>query len=147
MEAAKKAAELALRYQPNIAAETKPDRSPVTQADRECERMIARMLTDAFPDDGVFGEEGARAETRSGRRCFGGRWLGVSGDKLKQSASGDTGVAYLEGEIPADAVASFAITATNLPPRPSVGLRCSTDGDGKAEVCARHRGNCRTWHP
>jgi histidinol-phosphatase len=67
LEAAKKAAELALRYQPNIVAETKPDQSPVTQADRECERMIARMLTDAFPDDGVFGEEGARAETRSGR--------------------------------------------------------------------------------
>lgn len=68
MEAAKKAAELALKFQPNIVAETKPDKSPVTQADRECERMIARMLNDAFPDDGVFGEEGARAETRSGRR-------------------------------------------------------------------------------
>jgi histidinol phosphatase-like enzyme (inositol monophosphatase family) len=67
-EAAKKAAELALRYQPNIAVETKPERSPVTQADRECERMIARMLSDAFPDDGVLGEEGSRAESRSGRR-------------------------------------------------------------------------------
>jgi fructose-1,6-bisphosphatase/inositol monophosphatase family enzyme len=30
--------------------------------------MIARALNDAFPDDGVFGEEGARAESRSGRR-------------------------------------------------------------------------------
>jgi len=68
MEAAKQAAQLALAVQPNIVAETKPDKSPVTQADRECERMIARMLNDAFPDDGVFGEEGARAETRSGRR-------------------------------------------------------------------------------
>lgn len=68
MEAAKKAAELALKVQPHIVAETKPDQSPVTQADRECEQMIARMLSDAFPDDGVLGEEGARAETRSGRR-------------------------------------------------------------------------------
>jgi histidinol phosphatase-like enzyme (inositol monophosphatase family) len=68
MEAAKKAAELALRYQPHIVAETKPDNSPVTQADRDCERMIARMLADTFPDDGVLGEEGARAESRSGRR-------------------------------------------------------------------------------
>jgi histidinol-phosphatase len=67
-EAALKAAELALRYQPNIVAETKPDKSPVTQADRECERMIARMLIDAFPEDGILGEEGARAESRSGRR-------------------------------------------------------------------------------
>ncbi len=68
MEAAKKAAELALQYQPGIVAETKPDKSPVTQADRECERMIARILSEAFPDDGILGEEGARAESRSGRR-------------------------------------------------------------------------------
>lgn len=67
-EAAKKAAELALKYQPGIIAEVKPDKSPVTQADRECERMIARMLSDAFPDDGILGEEGARAESASGRR-------------------------------------------------------------------------------
>src|ERR1700727_1982804 len=68
MDAAKKAAEVALRYQPNVVAETKPDKSPVTQADRECERMIARILSEAFPDDGILGEEGASAEGRSGRR-------------------------------------------------------------------------------
>jgi histidinol-phosphatase len=68
VEAAKKAAELALKIQPAIVAETKPDKSPVTQADRECERMIAAMLSQAFPDDGILGEEGARVETRSGRR-------------------------------------------------------------------------------
>ena len=56
------------QYQPGIVAETKPDKSPVTQADRECERMIARILSEAFPDDGILGEEGARAESRSGRR-------------------------------------------------------------------------------
>ncbi len=67
-EAARKAAEIALRYQPTIVAETKPDKSPVTQADRECERVIARMLSDAFPDDGIMGEEGARSDSRSGRR-------------------------------------------------------------------------------
>ena len=68
MAAAKKAAELALYHQPNIVAETKPDKSPVTQADRECERMIARMLSHAFPEDGIMGEEGASAEGSSGRR-------------------------------------------------------------------------------
>jgi histidinol phosphatase-like enzyme (inositol monophosphatase family) len=66
--AAKSAADLALRFQPGIVAEAKPDRSPVTEADRECERMIARLLSDAFPEDGMLGEEGARAESRSGRR-------------------------------------------------------------------------------
>lgn len=68
MHAARKAAEMALRLQPGIVAETKPDNSPVTEADRECERMIAGMLQEAFPEDGILGEEGARAESRSGRR-------------------------------------------------------------------------------
>jgi histidinol-phosphatase len=68
IDAARKAADLALKFQPNIVAESKPDKSPVTQADRECERMIAGLLSDAFPDDGILGEEGARAESRSGRR-------------------------------------------------------------------------------
>lgn len=66
--AAQAAAELALRYQPNIVAETKPDNSPVTQADRECEKLIAKMLSEAFPGDGVMGEEGARAESTNGRK-------------------------------------------------------------------------------
>jgi fructose-1,6-bisphosphatase/inositol monophosphatase family enzyme len=68
VQAARKAAELALRYQPNVVAETKPDNSPVTEADRECERLIARLLSEAFPEDGLLGEEGTRAESRSGRR-------------------------------------------------------------------------------
>jgi len=67
-EAVKQAAELALQYQPGIVAETKPDRSPVTKADKECERLIARMLTEAFPGDGVLGEEGAHVESQNGRR-------------------------------------------------------------------------------
>jgi histidinol-phosphatase len=68
VQAARKAAELALRYQPNVVAETKPDNSPVTEADRQCERLIARLLSEAFPEDGLLGEEGTRAESRSGRR-------------------------------------------------------------------------------
>lgn len=67
-EAARKAAELALRLQPGIVAETKADKSPVTQADRECERLIAGMLNAAFPGDGLLGEEGAQAESTNGRR-------------------------------------------------------------------------------
>jgi fructose-1,6-bisphosphatase/inositol monophosphatase family enzyme len=54
--------------QPGVVPESKPDESPVTEADRECERAIAGMLESAFPGDGIFGEEGARAESRTGRR-------------------------------------------------------------------------------
>jgi histidinol phosphatase-like enzyme (inositol monophosphatase family) len=68
-KAAERAAGLALRHQSaGLRAEIKPDASPVTQADRECEKLIAAMLEDAFPDDGILGEEGARKESRSGRR-------------------------------------------------------------------------------
>jgi len=68
-KAATRAAGLALRHQAaGIRAESKPDDSPVTIADRECERLIAGMLEAAFPDDGVLGEEGARKESKNGRR-------------------------------------------------------------------------------
>ncbi len=68
VRASSQAVELALRFQAGIAAETKSDNSPVTVADRECERLIARILSGAFPEDGILGEEGANVQSRSGRR-------------------------------------------------------------------------------
>src|SRR5277367_5365025 len=44
VRAARLAAETALRLQPGIVVESKADQSPVTPADRECERLIARIL-------------------------------------------------------------------------------------------------------
>ncbi len=67
-KAAMQAAELALRMQSEVVAETKADKSPVTQADRECERLIARLVTEAFPGDGLMGEEGAHVQSANGRR-------------------------------------------------------------------------------
>lgn len=49
-------------------SQTKPDHSPVTSADLANERLIARLLEEACPDDGLLGEEGATREGRSGRR-------------------------------------------------------------------------------
>lgn len=67
--AAARAAELALKHQAaGFAVEAKPDDSPVTIADKECERLICAMLEAAFPEDGLLGEEGARKASRSGRR-------------------------------------------------------------------------------
>lgn len=66
---AARSAELALRLQSaGLRAEAKPDDSPVTNADRECERLIAGAIEEAFPDDGILGEEGSRKESRSRRR-------------------------------------------------------------------------------
>jgi histidinol phosphatase-like enzyme (inositol monophosphatase family) len=62
-------AKLALRHQKTgISAENKPDDSPVTIADKECEKLIARMLEETFPEDGILGEEGSRKESKNGRR-------------------------------------------------------------------------------
>ena len=40
----------------------------VSDADRAAERLIARMLADERPDDGLLAEEGAAASATSGRR-------------------------------------------------------------------------------
>ena len=44
-------------YRQGIEVETKPDRSPVTKADREAEMVIREVLLEAFPDYGFSGEE------------------------------------------------------------------------------------------
>jgi len=63
------AAETALRYfRSGIGADTKTDGSPVTEADRECERAVAGLIEETFPEDGVLGEEGASKPSRGGRR-------------------------------------------------------------------------------
>ena len=67
--AARRAGELALQYQSHgVTPETKPDLSPVTIADRESERLISSLLSEAFPEDGLLGEEGGRKVPVSGRR-------------------------------------------------------------------------------
>jgi histidinol phosphatase-like enzyme (inositol monophosphatase family) len=66
---AAQAGRLALEHQARgFEAESKPDRSPVTSADRASEQLICSRLEEAFPEDGILGEEGAAKESRSGRR-------------------------------------------------------------------------------
>ncbi len=67
--AARKAGEACIRIlNQGVVAETKSDDSPVTRADKESERMIVSILSQAFPEDGFLGEEGASREGTSGRR-------------------------------------------------------------------------------
>ena len=55
------AGEVALGYaDKELFAESKPDLSPVTAADRECERFIAYEIERTFPEDGILVEEGNR---------------------------------------------------------------------------------------
>ena len=60
---------MALDYQRRgVTAEQKKDESPVTAADRACEKLIVERLAREFPDDGVLGEEGANRPGSSGRK-------------------------------------------------------------------------------
>lgn len=68
-DVSRRAGELALRHAARgVEREDKSDDSPVTVADRECERLIVSELRAAFPGDGVLGEEGAQEVGTSGRR-------------------------------------------------------------------------------
>lgn len=70
IEAAKAAGKIALRYfRTGVAVEYKGDRSPVTQADRDCEARICEVLGRAFPDHGIVGEEMGE------RRGAGPKWI------------------------------------------------------------------------
>jgi len=49
---------IALRYFGTaLKVERKPDRSPVTMADRKIEEYLSRQIEKAFPNDGILGEE------------------------------------------------------------------------------------------
>ncbi len=69
VEAAKEAGKIAVHYFGKVSAENKHDNTPVTVADKECEKKIVSIIEKHFPDDAILGEEhGARG---SGER----RWI------------------------------------------------------------------------
>ena len=58
LDAARKAADISRAYYAgNFTVMTKEDRTPVTQADVECEHAIREIILSKFPDHGFFGEE------------------------------------------------------------------------------------------
>lgn len=62
LEAAKAAATISGRYfLGNFEVTTKADRTPVTQADIECERAIRRIILERFPGHDFLGEETGRS--------------------------------------------------------------------------------------
>lgn len=67
---AREAGEIALHHfrgLSTLSVEAKGPLDLVTAADRDVEQFICAALAHAFPEDGVFGEEGAAVAGRSGR--------------------------------------------------------------------------------
>jgi histidinol-phosphatase len=73
MDVARRAAEAAsaaslAHFRRGVSVERKPDRSPVTQADRDSEAAILAVVREAFPDHAFLGEEtGAHAGSAEAR--------------------------------------------------------------------------------
>jgi len=67
---ARSAGELTLGWfnHPELSIDAKGDGTPVTQADRAAERLLREMISAAYPDDGIQGEEEAELVGTSGRR-------------------------------------------------------------------------------
>ena len=68
--AAREAGQLTLGFfqREDLAVERKADNSPVTAADRQAEQLLRRRIRDAFPDDGILGEEFGEEAGTSGFR-------------------------------------------------------------------------------
>eukprot|EP00913_Durusdinium_trenchii_P028292 g26520.t1 len=64
------AAELILRYYrvEGLDVERKADESPVTIADRGAEELLRKRITQAWPDDGILGEELGETPSQNGFR-------------------------------------------------------------------------------
>lgn len=66
MSAALAAAEIIRRwFNGDFEVRTKEDRTPVTQADVECEQAIREIILERFPDHGFYGEETGLAARES----------------------------------------------------------------------------------
>ncbi len=66
---AKESGEIALKYfDGDQQVESKADKSSVTVADKEINSLVIRRLSEAFPEDGVVGEEESTAEYGMGRK-------------------------------------------------------------------------------
>lgn len=109
IRAAKAAGEVALRYfRTALKVEYKGDLSPVTEADRECEKRIVEVLRSAFPDYGVLGEEFGE------RQGAGARWIVDPIDGTKNFIRGIPYFATLialeeEGEVTAGVIYAPAV--------------------------------------
>lgn len=70
VEAAREAGRITLEYfrRDDLQVERKGDDSPVTIADRQAEQYLRRCIGEAFPEDGILGEEFGEQHGTSGYR-------------------------------------------------------------------------------
>jgi histidinol-phosphatase len=118
METARRAAEAATRaslahFHRGVRVEKKPDRTPVTQADRDSEAAIHAIVLEAFPDHGFLGEEtGAHAGASAATRWIVDPLDGTKGFTRGRAFWGALVALEHEGRIVAGAMALPALGET-----------------------------------
>lgn len=68
VSAARAAGEITLQFfqRDEVQVERKSDNSPVTQADRQAEQLLRRLIGESYPQDAIVGEEYGEVEGSSG---------------------------------------------------------------------------------
>ncbi len=101
------------RFRPGITVDFKADGSPVTEADREAERLARQWIEAHFPSDGILGEE--FGETRPGATR---RWIVDPIDGTKSFVHGvplwGTLVGVMEGDRVLAGAAHFAALGESI---------------------------------
>jgi histidinol-phosphatase len=80
---AERAGRITLEHFGGAAVELKPDGSELTAADLASEEFIRAAIGEAYPGDGIMGEEGSSVEGRTGRK-----WIVDPIDGTRSFASG-----------------------------------------------------------
>ena len=114
----------------DLEVERKGDGTPVTAADKDAERFLRERLAEAFPDDGVLGEEEAPTAGSSGRR-----WIL---DPIDGTKAFTCGVPLYSNLLALEDEHGIAVGVVNLPALGETvwagrGLGCWTER-GRAQV-------------
>jgi histidinol-phosphatase len=117
METARRAAEAATaaslaHFHRGVRVERKPDRTPVTQADRDSEAAILAVVRAAFPDHGFLGEETGAHAGAAGTRWIADPLDGTKGFTRGRAFWGALVALEHEGRIVAGAMALPALGET-----------------------------------
>lgn len=113
-EVARLAGESALaHFRSGLTVDTKSDGSPVTEADREAERIARAWIEERFPSDGILGEEFGETKPRAARR-----WIVDPIDGTKSFIHGvplwGTLVGLMEGDRVLAGAAHFAALGESI---------------------------------
>jgi histidinol-phosphatase len=142
METARRAVEAAAaaslaHFQRGVRVEVKPDRTPVTQADRDSEAAILAVVREAFPEHGFLGEETGAHSGAEGTRWIADPLDGTKGFTRGRGFWGPLVALEHGGRIVAGAMALPALGETYWA---AAGLGCWLGAGGAAPVRLRVSG-------